>query len=307
MKGKFFENLAAGAAKIGKPILTVVKAKSPAILAGTAILGVVAVAVTAVKCTPKYKEAVKEAEEKSTEEARNAFKSYHGDDEDVSETIKPEPLPKKEKTKIFVKTMWPMIVAILVTCASIIGSQAVNAKRIATLSAAYTLATQKATEAAEKKAEEFIKDKMGPEAASDYKKEREAEHEADNRVIQSAMSNSDIYETGGGNQLFIDEMTGIKYRSSTGYIQSRVECFNANALSCSGYGSDDFMTYNELLYTIVPDAPSIKLGDLLGYSADDLCTKKSLSPRFDENIIMPNGEVAIMVRMSVSPTTRCDD
>lgn len=299
MKGKFFANLAASAAKIGKPMLTVVKAKSPAILAGTAILGVVAVAVTAVKCTPKYKQAVEEAEKKAETKVTN--------EEDGSETTTSEPLPKKEKTKIFVKTMWPMMVAILVTCASIIGSQAVNAKRIATLSAAYTLATQKATEAAEKKAEEFIKDKMGPEAASDYKKEREAEHNADERVIQSAMSNNDIYETGGGNQLFIDEMTGVKYRSSTGYIQSRVECFNANALSCSGYGSDDFMTYNELLYTIVPDAPSIKLGDLLGYSANDLCTRKSLSPRFDENIIMPNGEVAIMVRMSVSPYTRCDD
>ena len=295
MKGKFFANLAAGAAKIGKPILTVVKAKSPAILAGTAILGVVAVAVTAVKCAPKYKEAVKEAEE--------TIKTQ----DDGTQEVERVPMPKKEKTKIFVKTMWPMMVAILVTCASIIGSQAVNAKRIATLSAAYTLATQKATEAAEKKAEEFIKDKMGPEAASEYKQEREAEHEADNRVIQSAMSNSDIYETGGGNQLFIDEMTGIKYRSSTGYIQSRVDCFNANALSCSGYCSDDFMTYNELLYTIVPDAPSIKLGDLLGYSANDLCERKSLSPRFDENVIMPNGEVAIMVRMSVSPTTRCDD
>jgi Tfp pilus assembly protein PilX len=293
MKGKFFANLAAGAAKIGKPILTVVKAKSPAILAGTAILGVVAVAVTAVKCTPKYKEAVKEAEETIKEQ------------EDGSLETERVPMPKKEKTKIFVKTMWPMMVAILVTCASIIGSQAVNAKRIATLSAAYTLATQKATEAAEKKAEEFIKDKMGPEAASDYKKEREEEHAEVKRVENAIDSLNRVYDTGAGNQLFLNKDIGVLLRGSYAYIEACVEAFNNSAMANAGYGEQNFMAYNELMAQIlgVDFEPDLyQLGNVVGYDADEICSKKRLMAEFSsESIRMPNGEAAIPFGMNIRP------
>ena len=282
MKSTILTKAATKASQLLKPLATVAKAKSPAVLAGAAIIGAGAIAFTTYKCTPKYKQAVEEAEQ--------TVKT----DEYGSTTVERKPMPKKEKAKIFVKTMWPMMVAIIVTCSAVVASQKINAKRIATLSAAYSLATQKAQEAAEKKAEEFIKEKMGSETAEEYKKEVAKEHEETDKVLNSA-STGDILETGGGDDLFVDYMTGIVFKSSAAYIERCVDMINE--LMEKEY--DEYVTYQDVLQSIIPDCPQSGFAMANGYSvaAKDI----PLIVKFNGSRKMPNGKMATVMRFNHTP------
>lgn len=282
MKSTILTKAVTKASQLLKPLATVAKAKSPAVLAGAAIIGAGAIAFTTYKCTPKYKQAVEEAEQ--------TVKT----DEYGSTTVERKPMPKKEKAKIFVKTMWPMMVAIIVTCSAVVASQKINAKRIATLSAAYSLATQKAQEAAEKKAEEFIKEKMGSETAEEYKKEVVKEHEETDKVLNSA-STGDILETGGGDDLFVDYMTGIVFKSSAAYIERCVDMINE--LMEKEY--DEYVTYQDVLQSIIPDCPQSGFAMANGYSvaAKDI----PLIVKFNGSRKMPNGKMATVMRFNHTP------
>lgn len=282
MKSTILTKAATKASQLLKPLATVAKAKSPAVLAGAAIIGAGAIAFTTYKCTPKYKQAVEEAEQ--------TVKT----DEYGSTTVERKPMPKKEKAKIFFKTMWPMMVAIIVTCSAVVASQKINAKRIATLSAAYSLATQKAQEAAEKKAEEFIKEKMGSETAEEYKKEVAKEHEETDKVLNSA-GTGDILETGGGDDLFVDYMTGIVFKSSAAYIERCVDMINE--LMEKEY--DEYVTYQDVLQSIIPDCPQSGFAMANGYSvaAKDI----PLIVKFNGSRKMPNGKMATVMRFNHTP------
>lgn len=296
----FFNAVATHGKSFAKTAMTVAKGHSPAIFAGTAIIGAVAIAYTTYKCTPKYKQAVEEAEQ--------TVKT----DEYGSTTVERGPMPKKEKAKIFVKTMWPMLVAIIVTCSSVVMSHKMSAKKIAILSAAYTTATQKASEAAEKKAEAFIKEKLGDDAAKEYKDKVEKEREENKTVLRNSInSNGIIYDTGAGDCLFVDYMTGVMFRSSTGYIQAILDTFNTRAC----VDSEDFITYGDILSSIIPDWDGMVIADKVGYFAEDLALNgykleatfgESQSSIFDEagrNKLMANGEWATLFRINQDPAS----
>jgi hypothetical protein len=287
MKSTILTKAATKASQLLKPLATVAKAKSPAVLAGAAIIGAGAIAFTTYKCTPKYKQAVEEAEQTVKV------------DEYGSTTVERKSLPKKEKAKIFVKTMWPMMVAIIVTCSAVVASQKINAKRIATLSAAYSLATQKAQEAAEKKAEEFIKEKMGSETAEEYKKEVTKEHEETDKVLNSA-STGNILETGGGDDLFVDYWTGFVFKSSAAYIERCVDMIN----ELMEKERDDCITYQDVLQSIIPDCPQSGFAMADGYvvAANDI----PLIVKFNGSRRMPNGKMATVMRFNHTPAELYD-
>lgn len=282
MKSTILTKAVTKASQLLKPLATVAKAKSPAVLAGAAIIGAGAIAFTTYKCTPKYKQAVEEAEQ--------TVKT----DEYGSTTVERKPMPKKEKAKIFFKTMWPMMVAIIVTCSAVVASQKINAKRIATLSAAYSLATQKAQEAAEKKAEEFIKEKMGSETAEEYKKEVAKEHEETDKVLNSA-STGDILETGGGDDLFVDYMTGVVFKSSAAYIERCVDMIN----EFMEKERDEYITYQDVLENIIPDCPQSGFSMANGYAA--AAKDFPLIVKFNGSRRMPNGKMATVMRFNHTP------
>lgn len=240
MKGQIFKQIASFVAKSSKDIVTIAKGHSPAIFAGTAIVGAAVVAYTTYKCTPKYKAVVEEKETVVIDT----------DDGSPAITTK-EPIPKVEKVKIFVKTMWPMMVALIVTITSIVASHKISAKRIAALSAAYSVATQKASEAAERKAEEFIKEKLGQDAADEYKKEVEDEKKKEEKVLATANINGELLETDGGNDLFMDYMTGVGFKASIGYIEAKLDYLNSHISD----EIDDFISYSDIIGEIVPGFP----------------------------------------------------
>lgn len=247
MKGQIFKQLAGFIVKSSKDVATIAKGHSPAIFAGTAIVGAAVVAYTTYKCTPKYK-AVVEAEERKKVEAGLRATT---EEEITKNGLEFEPLKRTEKAKIFVKTMWPMMVALIVTMSSIVASHKISAKRIAALSAAYSVATQKASEAAEKKAEQFIKEKLGQDAADEYKKKVDEEKKNDEKVLASANTTGDILDTDGGTDLFMDYMTGVGFRASTGYIEAKLDYINSHITD----ELDDFIAYSDVIGEIVPGFP----------------------------------------------------
>lgn len=250
--GTIMSSIAAHGKSFAKMAMTVAKGHSPAIFAGTAIIGAVAIGYTTYKCTPKYKQAVEDAG------TRVNF------DEFGSRTITHAEPTKKEKAKIFVKTMWPMIVAIIVTCSSIVMSHKMSAKKIALLSAAYTTATQKASEAAEKKAEAFIKEKMGDDAAKEYKDKVDKDRAATDKVV-ATVGRDYVIETDGGTDLFIDYCTGHAFRASKGYIEARLTAYNQTLRE----QQDDFVTYAEAMSEIVPGFPDTGFSLKYGFCTTD--------------------------------------
>lgn len=239
MKGQIFKQVAGFIAKSSKDIMTVAKGHSPAIFAGTAIVGAAVIAYTTYKCAPKYKAIVVEKETQITHIEDGTIATEH------------VPLSKPEKAKIFVKTMWPMMVALIVTISSIVASHKISAKRIAALSAAYSVATQKASEAAERKAEEFIKEKLGQDAADEYKKQVEEDKEKHRAVTSTTTMDRGVLDTDGGEDLFMDYMTGVGFKASTGYIEAKIDYINTNV----GNSLDEFMTYSDVMGEIVPGFP----------------------------------------------------
>lgn len=248
----FVSTVVAHGKSIVKTAMTVAKGHSPAIFAGTAIIGAVAIGYTTYKCTPKYKQAVEESEE--------TIKTQ----DDGTKEVERIPMPKKEKAKIFVKTMWPAIVAIIVTCSSIVMSHKMNAKKIALLSAAYTTATQKASEAAEKKAEQFIKEKMGDDAAKEYKDKVDKDHEVTDKIV-SNVGKDYIIETDGGDDLFIDYCTGHAFRASKGYIKASLTALNQTIMD----NQEDFITYHDVMDHIAPGFPETGFSLKYGFCTTD--------------------------------------
>lgn len=267
-----FNAVATHGKSFAKTAMTVAKGHSPAIFAGTAIIGAVAIAYTTYKCTPKYKQAVEEAEQTVKV------------DEYGSATVERVPMPKKEKAKIFVKTMWPMMVAIIVTCSSVVMSHKMSAKKIALLSAAYTTATQKASEAAEKKAEQFIKEKLGDEAAKEYKDKVEKEREDSMKVCHSSSTHDRVYETGGGDELFVDYNTGIAFLASEGYINAKMDAIN-NYIRSS---QDDCITYADVMNDIVPGFPDIGFALREGFWVNGGNGDYPLTVQFDVGLTADN-------------------
>lgn len=263
----FLSTVATHGKSFAKTAMTVAKGHSPAIFAGTAIIGAVAIAYTTYKCTPKYKQAVEDAEQP-----------------DGSTTIESKPMPKKEKAKIFVKTMWPMLVAIIVTCSSVVMSHKMSAKKIALLSAAYTTATQKASEAAEKKAEQFIKEKLGDEAAKEYKDKVEKEREDSMKVSHSSSMRDRVYETDGGDELFVDYNTGVSFLASEGYINAKLDAIN-NYIRSS---QDDCITYADVMNDIVPGFPDIGFAMREGFWVNGGNGDYPLTVEFDVGLTADN-------------------
>ena len=296
MKVKFLSTAWTWLKTSAKMVPTVIKANSPAVLAGTAIVGAVAIAYTAYKCAPKCKEAI---EEESKVDSVKTLED--GTEEHTVEHAEPS---KKTKAKIFVKTMWPVMVALIVTVTSIVASHKISAKRIAVLSAAYATATQKASEAAEKKAEEFIKAKFGDQASEEYKEEVKKEQELAKKAASNISSKTEIIETGGGNTLFYDYYSGQLFRSSEGYLEAKLQALIADLRLSS---ECDMMSYNEIL-----DAWGLKqvgLGEYLGFDiAIDAPNLAIITRPIDNNDIIhrdipcgPEHEAPWILTMNMEP------
>lgn len=221
-----------------------VSAKSPEILTGIGIAGMITTTVLAVRATPK---AMSLIEEKKNEEWIDEL----------------SPL---EIVKIAWKPYIPAIVTGATSVACIIGASSVNAKRNAALTAAYKLSETALTEYREKvvetigeKKEQIVRDKV-----------------AEERVKKNPVSKNEVIVTGNGKTLCFDPISGRYFMSSIEAIKRAENELNKQLIhDIFGYVSlNDFYDELGLDRTIV--------GNDLGWNTDQLIDV-SFSSQLNDN------------------------
>lgn len=236
-------------------ILTDVKrfisARSPEILTGIGIAGMVTTTVLAVKATPKAMSLI--------EDKKN---------EDWVDELSP-----LDVVKIAWKPYIPAIITCVVSTTCIIGASSVNAKRNAALATAYKLSETALTEYREKvietigeKKEQIVRDKV-----------------AEERIKKNPVSKNEVIVTGNGKTLCFDPISGRYFMSSIDVIKRAENELNKQMLhDISGYVSlNDF--YDEL------GLDHTSVGDDLGWNTDqliDICFSSQLNDNGEPSVVL---------------------
>ena len=209
-----------------------VSKRSPEILTGIGIAGMISTAVLAVKATPK---AIELIEEKKREEWLDK-------------------LSPVEIVKVAWKPYIPAIVTCVTSTACLIGASSVSAKRNAALATAYKLSETALTEYREKvietigeKKERTVRDKV-----------------AEERVKKNPVSKNEVIITGNGKTLCFDPISGRYFMCSIETIKRAENTLNKQMLhDISGY-----VSLNEFYDEIGLDHTSV--GDDLGWNTDQI-------------------------------------
>ena len=209
-----------------------VSKRSPEILTGIGIAGMISTAVLAVKATPK---AIELIEEKKREEWLDK-------------------LSPVEMVKVAWKPYIPAIVTCVTSTACLIGASSVSAKRNAALATAYKLSETALTEYREKvietigeKKERTVRDKV-----------------AEERVKKNPVSKNEVIITGNGKTLCFDPISGRYFMCSIETIKRAENTLNKQMLhDISGY-----VSLNEFYDEIGLDHTSV--GDDLGWNTDQI-------------------------------------
>ena len=224
---------------------TIVKAadqNSPTILTGLAVAGFVGTIVLVVKAVPKA--------EKILDNRAKKMKEVEGkelDDEKLKEA-------KTEITVETVKEMIPVVLPPIVTgglsIACCIGSNSVNLRRQAVLSAAYNVAQSTLAE---------YKDKL-PSIVGASKAEKVIDAIAEDHVTKNPPADNQIIVTGYGEVLCFDDYSGRYFKSNPEKIREAVNDLNETLMDCMYVSLNEF--YREI------GLAEIKLGDDLGWNID---------------------------------------
>lgn len=206
--------------------------RSPGILMGIGIVGMVSTTVLAVKATPK---AVRICEELRKDHEREE---------------------KAEPTKIeYVKAAWKCYLPSVVTGASSIAclilSGSVSSKRNAALAAAYKLSETALIEYRDK-----VIETVGEEQEKVIR-----EKVMEDKVKQNPPSKNEVVIIGDGSTLFYDTISNRYFRSSVNAIRKIENEINRRMLSEMYISLNDF--YSEVGLT------TTRIGDEIGWNIDD--------------------------------------
>ena len=219
-------------ATIAKDIRKFASKRSPEILTGIGIAGMITTTILAVRATPKALELI---EEKKEEESVDELSSFE-----------------------VVKAAWKPYIPAMVTCvastACLIGASSVNTKRNAALATAYKLSEtalseyrDKVVETIGEKKERIVRDKV-----------------AEERVKKNPVSKNEVIVTGNGKTLCFDPISGRYFMCSIETIKKAENTLNKQMLhDISGY-----VSLNEFYDELGLDHTSV--GDDLGWNTDQL-------------------------------------
>lgn len=204
------------------------KKRSPEILLGVGIAGMITTTVLAVKATPK---AIRLLDERK-------------------ETTDTEKLTPVEA----VKTAWTCYIPAAVTgtlsIACLIGSSSVNARRNAALAAAYQLSETTLMEYRDK-----VVETIGPK-----KEQAVREVLAKDKMEKNPVSKNEVIMTGKGETLCYDVLSGRYFKSDIEKIRHAANELNLRMRN------DMYVSLNDFYYEI--GLPDIKLGECLGWNID---------------------------------------
>lgn len=211
---------------------TLVK-RSPEILTGVGIAGMVATTVLAVKATPKALDLIARAEDKK-------FDNGNG-----------ERLTKSEVVKACWKCYIPAAVTGVSSVACLVGASSVNARRNAALAAAYTISDSALREYREKVVETI----------GEKKEKTVRDAVAKEKIEKDPVTNKEVIVTEKGDTLCYDGIFGRYFKSDMESIKRAINKINRQIV-CDMYVSlNEF--YDELGLSHAP------IGDDLGWNIDD--------------------------------------
>lgn len=195
--------------------------KSPEILTGLGIAGMITTTVLAVKATPKALKLIEDAQ-------------YE----------KEELLTAPEKIKAAWKPYIPAAISGTVSIACLIGAQSVNAKRNAALAAAYKLSETALTE---------YRDKV-VETIGEKREKTVREKVAQERIEKNPVSQSEVIVTEKGNTLFFEPLSGRYFKSDVESVKKVVNELNKRMIGGEQYISlSEFYSEIGLSHTQISD------------------------------------------------------
>lgn len=214
-------NLSKVTTNLGKKL----KKRSPEILTGIGIAGMIATTIMAVQATPKALILIEEKKEE----------------------LSVEELPVAE----MVKTTWhcyiPTAVTGALSIACIVGASSVNARRNAALATAYTLSETAMRE---------YKDKV-IETIGEKKEQAVRDAIAKDKIEKNPVSKNEIVITKKGDTLCYDSISGRYFKSDIEKLRGAVNELNRQLLN------EGSVSLNDFYYEIGLD--NIKVGDDLGW------------------------------------------
>ena len=213
------------------------KKKSPAILTGMAVVGVVATAYSAYKAGLVASEIL--------EKHRKKMEQIAADDKRSKWEV------RKETALALTPVVLPTLIMGGATIGCTVGAQSISSKRIAALSAAYSV-----SEAVYNNLNGKMTEILGTKKAREIKDSIAKDH-----LLEVEKSGGNLIVSGSGNVKCLDEYSGRMFWSNAIKIDKAVNQLS-NDVRCNRYVSlNDF-------YDLI-DLPRIKMGDVLGWNEED--------------------------------------
>lgn len=268
--------------KYFKMATRVIKKRSPEILTGIGIAGMVTTTVLAVKATPKALTLIQDAEIEKV-------------DEQVKEGKGPDELDEKLTPVEVVKVAWkPYIPAVLLGTASaacLIGANSVHARRHAALYSAYKLSETALTEYKDK-VKEIVPEKKVKEI-----KQKLADDKVD-KVAKKDSENKDskprVIVSNDGDTWFVDPFTNEPFLSTTAKVDAAINKVNRQMM-------DEMFASLSDLYDELGIDHTVNSDDI-GWCIDDGLIESDFS-----DAVVRNGKAYVVMDFLKRPEYGFDD
>ena len=252
--------------------LAVVK-RSPEILTGVGIAGMITTTILAVKATTKAIELIEV--EKRRQNKKIVEEAKKNGQTSCKQVTKLEPV---EIIKVCWRVYIPTVITGVSSIACLVGASSVNARQNAALATAYNLSRTALTEYREK-----VVETLGKDQDESIRKSIDNDH-----IERKPVTKSEVIVTDNGDTLCYDSISGRYFKSSIDQIKKAENSINRTVITEMYVALNEF--YDEL------DLDHTKLGNDLGWNIDDGLIEIDFSSQ-----IADNGKPCVVVNYSVAP------
>lgn len=230
-----------------KNTIQLVSKNSSTILTTAALVGVGTTVFGVIKATPKAVDILNEK--------KGAMENLNEDLE--AEEVTEEEFKEHRKqiyiqfTKDMIKVWWPVALTVCGTVAAIIGSHTIDQRKQAALAATLSLTEGKLNDYQDK-----VKETIG-----ERKEQKVRDAIAQDKVTNNPPVDTEVINTGKGDVLCFDAVSGRYFKCNADYIRSRVNVLNQRLLS------EMWISLNDLYYEI--GLPTIKIGEDIGWNVNN--------------------------------------
>lgn len=251
------------------------KKNSPVILTGLAVAGVISTAYSAFKAGPRA--------DKILEDYRKDMRDCHPKDKEAKRAVVGETVKK------MVPVVAPPIIMGGTTIACVIGSHSISSRRIAVLSAAYSL-SESTVKNLNNKMEEMLGEKKTRAIKDSIMKDKL--HASEKKEDQKLLGDGNVYVPDNGYVLCKDLHSGRPFYSTAEKIKQAIVKCSFDVQQNMWVSLNDF--YDEI---DSPQLEHIPLGDDLGWNVDD--TIRGQLPIYLTALLTEDGKPCLCVEADI--------